>query len=194
MMNNLVVYHFTDTARLPWIIESAELRPGANRIGGYPNDLLWATTSGAGDKTSAAFGTAAREVWRAGLSQLIRFTLRRDDFLGWRDAVECDANWTNDHIIGLEIGAKALGEPNTCKWRARHQPLPLSAVVAVDAKSYGSGRWTPIEATPDFCMVLDRTRRAFVIADQAYGATRDGNSYSCLTRQPVTRLSRKAQS
>ena len=33
------VYHFTDSAHLPWILSDGELRPGANKIGGYP--ALW---------------------------------------------------------------------------------------------------------------------------------------------------------
>ena len=33
------VYHFTDSTHLPWILSDGELKPGANRIGGYP--ALW---------------------------------------------------------------------------------------------------------------------------------------------------------
>ncbi len=33
------VYHYTDTGRLPWILQSGELRPGRNKIAGYPDDF-----------------------------------------------------------------------------------------------------------------------------------------------------------
>jgi hypothetical protein len=48
------VYHFTDTARLPWIIQTGELRPDPHRLGGFPADFVWATLNAGGDRTSAA--------------------------------------------------------------------------------------------------------------------------------------------
>jgi hypothetical protein len=46
------LYHFTDTARLPWILLTRQLEPGRNQVGGYPVDFLWATTNARGDATS----------------------------------------------------------------------------------------------------------------------------------------------
>ena len=43
------IYHFTDSARLPWIWAVGELRPGRNQIGGMPFDFLWATTNRQGE-------------------------------------------------------------------------------------------------------------------------------------------------
>jgi hypothetical protein len=45
------VYHFTNTARLPWILASGELRPGANKLGWAPVECIWATGSSIGDLT-----------------------------------------------------------------------------------------------------------------------------------------------
>src|SRR4051794_27692863 len=106
-------YHFSDTLRLPWIIEAGELRPSANRIGGFPQDPFWATTSDNGDKTSAVFSKPGRDIWRKGFSQLIRFTLDGDDFSDWKDVVGRDPDWTSDHMARLVLSAKALGEPDT---------------------------------------------------------------------------------
>jgi hypothetical protein len=65
-----LVYHFTDTTRLPWIIDSGELQPGKNRIGGYPLDFLWATSSLNGDRTSSASSKQALKLWRSGALNL----------------------------------------------------------------------------------------------------------------------------
>jgi hypothetical protein len=74
------VYHFTDTARLPWILRSGELRPGANRVGGYPDpDFLWATVDSRGARSASGGGQGYRE----GLVRLVRFTLRAEDFEPW---------------------------------------------------------------------------------------------------------------
>jgi hypothetical protein len=181
------VYHFTDTIRLPWIIETGELRPSSNRIGGFPQDPLWATTSDNGDKTSAVFGKGARDVWRKGFSQLIRFTLDSDDFSEWKDVVGRDPDWTSDHVARLVLSAKALGEPDTSKWRARREPLLLNRVLAVHAKSYSGSGWKPIEASQNNCMILEGGRRAFVIDEKAYGATRDGEGYREPSITPVRR-------
>ena len=40
-----VVYHYTDTLRLPWIILADALQPGRNKTSELPFDFVWATTS-----------------------------------------------------------------------------------------------------------------------------------------------------
>jgi hypothetical protein len=35
-----MIYHFTDTMRLPWIIETGELRVGLNRVSKLPFEFL----------------------------------------------------------------------------------------------------------------------------------------------------------
>ena len=62
-----VVYHFTNSARLPWIIETCELRPGLNRVGDYPNpDFLWATTNQLGDNTASGMSGGSYTAYRQG--------------------------------------------------------------------------------------------------------------------------------
>jgi hypothetical protein len=41
------LYHYSDTARLPWILDTGDLRVGRNKIGNFPDpDFLWATPRG----------------------------------------------------------------------------------------------------------------------------------------------------
>jgi hypothetical protein len=168
------VYHFTDTTRLPWIIEAGELRPGLNRIGGYPVDFLWATTNGTGDRTSSSAGRAARRAYREGVLQVIRFTLPAREFAGWPETVAKFPAWTPEQVARLENAAANVGERGVENWRCRTNPLPLACACMVEAKSYASGRWTPIAATLEFCLTFDHNllRRGFVIGEYAYGATK----------------------
>ena len=110
-MNN--VYHFTGTIRLPWILESGEVRPSPNRIGGYPADFLWATTDENGDRTSAAAGKAIRKLWREGHLLLIRFILdpRRFRKLGAScTSVRLDTG-RNRRLFGRRHAGRGLGTP-----------------------------------------------------------------------------------
>jgi hypothetical protein len=180
------VYHFTDTARLPWIIASGELRASDNRISGFPDDLVWATTNPGGDKTASA--SFSKALHKEGFIQIVRFTLDADEFAPWRDVVVGLPAWTEKHVADLEQAAKAKGQDPAC-WRARVGPVPAHRWLAVDAKRHNDG-WRRIAATPANCMGSG-PRRGFVIDGYAYIATqeRDGAghvSYSNLTRAGVT--------
>jgi hypothetical protein len=180
------VYHFTDTARLPWIIESGELRPSKNRIGGLPLDFLWATTDERGCRSAAQDPT----LYRQGGIPIVLFTLQAADFAPWRETALTVPSWTADHMSMLEASAKKLGD-DPGRWNVRVEPLSLASVIAVSAKAYIGG-WRPIEATDEFCIRFpDANRRGFVIGDQAYCATQevqgDRVSYSELSRQGVQR-------
>ncbi|MGF3027912.1 hypothetical protein ACQVP2_34610 [Methylobacterium aquaticum] len=134
-----VVYHYTDTGRLPWIIKAGELRPGANRIGGYPNpDFLWATTSPVGDRTASA----SREALRSGLTRTVRFVLSAEDFIPWPQILGGYPAWTPDHIMRLEKAAAGLSSPTT--WRCRAAALPRSAWLGIETRSYIDKRWLPL--------------------------------------------------
>jgi hypothetical protein len=68
----MTVFHFTDTARLPWILATGELRPGRNAIWDFPSaDFLWATTDARGDRTASV----DRKALRKGFTREVRFTL-----------------------------------------------------------------------------------------------------------------------
>lgn len=191
----MLVFHFTDTTRLPWIVETGELRPDKNRIGGLPVDLLWATTDPNGDKTSSALMGAAKTAYRQGFTQLVRITLPATEFRPWRDVVAELPEWTPAHIATLEQAAAKVGQTDTARWVCRSQPILLSRAVSVHAKSFASGRWVQVEATQDWCIIDDHNqfKRAFVCGGRAYFATRstlpDGRaSYGDVYRVDAERL------
>lgn len=197
-MTESIVYHFTDTMRLPWIIETGELRPNTSRIGDFPPDFLWATTDQNGDRTSSAASSGIRKLWRDGQLQLIRFILKATDFGDWEEAAT-SSGWPDEQVEALKKAAVALGEPETTKWRCRPDPLPISNVLRVEAKSYFSGRWTLIDANRESCVNSDTDPnfRAFIIGDFAYGAIRKsgvaGTKYEPVRRfaaQPSNRFLR----
>jgi hypothetical protein len=128
------VYHFTDTAHLPWILRTAELRPGANRIGGYPDpDFVWATINKLGSRKAVGSGPS----YRAGCTQLVRFTLHATDFEPWRRIVQRYPAWTPDQIERLE---QSGGEPSTL-WYCRTDPLLRSRWIEIATKAYTNGTW-----------------------------------------------------
>jgi hypothetical protein len=133
------VYHFTDTARLPWIWASGELRPGRNQIGGYPVDFLWATTNQKGDRTASGM-----QLYRQGETALVRLTLHAEDFAKWSEVLKHSSQWTYEQVNRLCMAALAKGEANIAGWRVRTVALPLSRIVSVEAKTY-TGAWQTID-------------------------------------------------
>jgi hypothetical protein len=144
------LYHFTDTARLPWIADSGELRPGRNRIGGFPDpDFVWATTSEHGDRTASA----SREAWHSGATLLVRFTVAPDDFMPWHAVPEVFPQWTPQQAARLEAAAQKKGETDFGKWYCRAEPLPLDRILNCETRT-----WTkPWQTLPAF--VLRRYRQ-----------------------------------
>jgi hypothetical protein len=187
-------YHYTDTIRLPWIIESGELRPGTNRIGGFPRDFLWATTNESGDRTSSAMSPAGLRLWRDGASQLVRLTLNAIDFASFPEITKSCPEWTADHAARLIKAAAAMGEKDTSKWLSRSEPLSLARVVRVEAKSFALGRWVEIDATYGRCIASDKypNTRGVIIGEHWYAATRvltsDGSNvaYEGIRRHPLS--------
>jgi hypothetical protein len=168
-----LVHHFSDTIRLPSIIASGELQPSTNRITGYPQDLLWATTSADGDRTSAAMSASGLELWRDGFSEQIRFTLDAKDFDHFSPVIGSQLGWTDDQFNRLKLAAAALGERNTDNWRCRSEPLPLTKVRRVEAKSFAIGKWLEIDLYPDRCPIYEKSphKRGVRIGQHWYGVT-----------------------
>jgi hypothetical protein len=194
-MNQRIVskfaYHHTDTVRLPWIIETGELRPALNNRVGFPTDFLWATTNELGDRTSSAMSPEGRRLRRNGLSQFVRLTLDPADFSSFPEMIKRHPEWTKNHIDLLIRGAKAMGEDCIGRWLCRDQALPLTRVIRAEAKSYAAGRWVEIDLSPGRC-IAKRSHphtRGVVIGEQAYMARRelqaDGNvAYDQIVRIP----------
>jgi hypothetical protein len=71
-MPHTKLYHFTNTARLLWIVGAKELRPNCNQIGGFPSpDFLWATTRSQGDRTASGNARLSRAPYVSGAPDTI---------------------------------------------------------------------------------------------------------------------------
>ena len=135
------LYHFSDSARLPWILRSGQLRPGRNIIGDFPQEFLWATTSHLGDPTA----TSALSVqYKSGDIYLVRFTVDADDFFPWAEVPDRFPAWTKDHVAALERVKKGA-DPS--RWWCRADALSLDDVSMIDARSYADGRWREVDRT-----------------------------------------------
>ena len=167
------LYHFTCTARLPWIIEANELRPYRNQIGGLSSpNLLWATTSS--QVEPAATGL---EGYREHVVALVRLTLFADDFETWPTMVARLSQSTIEHVRRLEADAGASGQVGVELWRARAEPLPFSRIICVEAKTY-TGDWRTIEL-PCLQHPSNTALRGIILGDKVYCSHRlHGNSCS----------------
>ena len=134
------VYHFTDTGRLPWILDTSELRPcRMKKLGGFPDDFLWATTNENGAQTASVFyegsGYKEGQVW------LIRFTLSATDFEPWPEATKRNPAWTKAHIERLNGN---LNGDNPADWWTSCGSLGRSKWLSIHARSYLHPVWREI--------------------------------------------------
>ena len=130
------LYHYTDSARLPWILEAGELQPGRNKIGGFPNpDFIWATTSPHGDRTASG----ASAGYRSGDVFLVRLALSTEDFFPWAEVAERYPQWTSVHRKRLELAAGGKSDPSN--WWCREQPLRLEAIKDIQFRTYSNNIW-----------------------------------------------------
>jgi hypothetical protein len=191
--DSVFAHHFSDTMRLPGIIKSGDLRPDLNRIGGFPTDLLWATTNDAGDRTSSAMSPQGRALWRDGLCQFVRFKLLACDFTPFSDLTRICPEWTEAQKAKLVKSAAEMGERDTSKWLFRLEPLPLTRVVEVAAKSYG-GEWVQIDLSTGRCIASSSHphTQGVVIGNTVYMSTQimaDGiTGFDNISRFPLQAL------
>ena len=138
----MIIYHHTDTARLPFILKSGELRPGRNKIGGLPDpDFLWATTDHQGDATASADRSGH---YRSGKVRHVRFALVSSDFITWADIPALFPSWTPPHIELLESSAR-MKSTSPASWFCRVEPLSLLQVARIETWSYTNNRWTLLD-------------------------------------------------
>jgi hypothetical protein len=135
----MTVFHFTDTARLPWILATGELRPGRNAIWDFPSaDFLWATTDARGDRTASV----DRKALRKGFTREVRFTLEAADFEPWSGIRRRFPQWTPEQIDRLERFARSR-RVSPDRWRCRPDPLSSDRWGLVETKTYMGG-WKPL--------------------------------------------------
>ena len=133
------VYHFSDTGRLPWIVSTDELRPGANAVGGYPSpEFIWATSDARGSRTAAGGAQGYRE----DKVRLVRFTVDAADFEPWSGIGARYPAWTPEQIARLENSARRKGD-DPATWWCRVDPLPLARTVLIETRAYRGPGWQP---------------------------------------------------
>jgi|1185.fasta_scaffold127551_2 hypothetical protein len=174
MSRSDVVFHFTDTARLPWILASGELRPGRNQLGGFPDpDFLWATTSPIGDRSASG----GYQGYREGVTRLVRITLQAEDFEPWPQITARFPAWTADHSRRLESAARQSSPQG---WRCRVEPLPRHRWLAIETRTYVDKQWRalPLDVLPG---ALDPVAVNMSPSDKVLGIEIDGQVY-CSTQ------------
>jgi hypothetical protein len=139
------IYHFTDTARLPWIITSGELRPVRNKIDPASTALLWATTDPRSDRSASAMSGSSSDAYRAGKSRLVRFALDPAAFFPWCDLKQHFPDYPQAAIDRLERNAFAMGQRDTSVWYCRAEPLRVAGCT-IATRSRADPRWRPLGA------------------------------------------------
>ncbi|EUB95907.1 hypothetical protein PMI07_002395 [Rhizobium sp. CF080] len=133
----MIVYHYTSSWHLPWILASRELRPPSHSIADFPSpDFIWATTDPNGDNTATA-RTSSRAYRSGGLLQ-VRFTFEADEFFPWDDVPHRHPQWTEKHIKALEASS---GKSDPRAWRCRPEALDVERALAIDVRSYSNNKW-----------------------------------------------------
>jgi hypothetical protein len=138
------VYHYSDTARLPWILDAGELRPTSNSMSAYPDpDFLWASTRENG--CASATLSNKKELYKNGIVDVVRFTLAAVDFKDWPDLAIDHPDWNALHIAALNKSGVEMGDdPRT--WRCRIGSLKRCRWIAIHLRSYQYPRWIELPA------------------------------------------------
>jgi hypothetical protein len=136
----MLVYHFTSTAHLPWILDTGELRPSkiTTRLG-YPEDFLWATSNPEAARSSQVlhnrvFGYRDGRVW------LVRFTLSADHFEPWPQAPKRNPAWEDADIQRIQDGSQG---DDPAEWRTHCGPLDRADWIAIHARPC-DGEWREV--------------------------------------------------
>jgi hypothetical protein len=139
-----VLYHHTDSAHLPWILNDAALKPATGTsVGIYPDpDFLWATTDPLGDPTTTTSFKDGREAYRNGKIAAVRFTLFEDDFMAWPAIRELYPQWTPELCALLE---RNVSPSVVAKWRCRVSALPEERWERIEYRTWSRPAWRRLE-------------------------------------------------
>jgi hypothetical protein len=139
-----VLYHHTDSAHLPWILNDATLEPATGTsVGIFPDpDFLWATTDPLGDPTATASKGGAREAYRNGDIAVVRFTVFEDDFMPWPAIRELYPQWTPELCALLE---RSVSPSVVAKWRCRVSALPEERWERIEYRTWSRPAWRRLE-------------------------------------------------
>jgi hypothetical protein len=149
-----VVYHFTTSMPLPWIVSSGGLYPMPGRdVGIGYSKLIWATAKRAGEKTSSAkFMTQVlKRAWQADMFRIIRFTISAKHFDTWPETVRREGWTEREEFLLRRDDMWHRFEAGHDLWHCRPTPLSLDDVRNVELRACGD-RWRRLELDPD-CVV-----------------------------------------
>jgi hypothetical protein len=152
-----VVYHFTHSTCLPWIIMEGALYPSQpfkdGSCGGC-NRYLWMTSVPDADYHMRPTdfpleldNDPGESVWAQGRLAMVRFTLARADFEPWTEVVK-KPPWTRRQIARWKQWEEVLhfgDRPEN--WYLRREPLPLNRVLKIEAKARFNPDWTRVRPT-----------------------------------------------
>jgi hypothetical protein len=173
-MSRDVVYHFTTTANLPWILASGALMPTrCVDVGLGVSHFLWGTSDPTGDPTAAPFrkvhwhDAGDRDCyshghnWYSGEMRIVRFTLPGNAFLSWRETQQFEG-WSPQQIADvIAQDHQDYGVFDHDTWRLRRDPLRLADVLAVEWTSYDdreTERWHAIDISDPAKILLPTNR------------------------------------
>lgn len=150
------VYHFTNSAALPRILASGELRAMeiTPEFMAYERSLVQFGTRDIRPRVALIDATANPNdinapiraddgaAFRNGNIAHVRFTLRADDFGPWKEVAAA-----NDHCPKwIEALEKTADGSDPRQWYSRAEPLPLSRVVAIHTQDIFNGDdWQPLD-------------------------------------------------
>ena len=147
----MLLYHFTDTSRLPWIMQAGELRPGANKAGGFPDpEFVWASINALGDLTASVH---RGQGYMSGKVRHVRLTFDSAAFIPWSAVPSQFPQWARDHVQRLE--APAIGKSDPATWWCRPSPIALADCLEIATRSYRDNRWQPFDPETEVAQMAD---------------------------------------
>jgi hypothetical protein len=133
-----IAYHYTDAARLPFILASGHIRPSrhirAKVCPDVPEGVTWFTTHRRGDPSAAASHNA-------GAAPRVRLCIPLNATLDWREACRRVGWPESDLELAARRGRKCGSRVDA--WRAVPEPVSLAAVEDVHVLRPG-GVWQPM--------------------------------------------------
>jgi len=140
-MNGKKVYHFTDSAHLPWILSSGVLRASEVKPLGWPADLLWATEDGAKEATATgAYGSH----YRSGSVFLVRIELGAEHFFPWPEVMDRLPAWQDKHVNALNTTAREKGS-DPSRWWCRDRTVAVGSFLAIHGRTWANGKWDSVD-------------------------------------------------
>lgn len=131
-----VIYHYTNTVCLPFILETKELKPhDAYSVVDMP-PFVWATTNPLGEPNSSAMD----DKYRNGVSHLVRFVMSTERFQPWNNVIGNLPARSRNAMVEIVAKIKLTAHRD---WWASTRPVPINE-LAIETRSYTDKIWRPL--------------------------------------------------